>query len=152
MTRRRNYYHQGEYKVENKEKYYGKKNPKFRSSWEERFCYWCDHNISIKKWGFECLDIKYFSPIDNKVHRYFPDFYVEVLDKDTQKIIKYLVEIKPHDQTIPPKVPKRKTKRYLVEAEMYIINQCKWEAARKMCATRDLIFEIVTEKGNKIFS
>jgi hypothetical protein len=140
------YYHQGIYEVQNKDKYIGEKNPKFRSSWEERFCFFADNNEKVVKWGFECIDIKYYSPIDLKVHTYFPDFYMEVIDKNTKECLKYIVEVKPFDQTLPPKKPKKASKRYLTEVQTYIVNQCKWEAAQKMCATRGLIFKIITEK------
>jgi len=49
-----------------------------RSSWERKFCYWCDHNENILEWGSEEFWIPYRSPVDNKVHRYFPDFIVKV--------------------------------------------------------------------------
>ena len=141
------YYKQNEYKVLNKEKYIGDKNPKYRSSWEERFCYYLDTNINIKKWGYECISITYYNPIDYKVHRYFPDFYYEAIDIKN-KLVKYLIEVKPYEQTIPPKKPKNKRsqKRFLIEAKSFIINQYKWEAAKKFCASRGLIFQIITEK------
>jgi len=64
---------------------------------------------------------------------------------------KYLIEVKPDEQTKPPKRPKRKTakrmKRFLNEAETYIINRSKWESAQKFCAKRGLIWKVVTEKN-----
>jgi len=139
----------GEYTVENPNKYIGTKNPKYRSSWEEKFLYWCDHSPKIYKWGYECLDITYYSPIDNKVHRYFPDFYLEIYDVKNN-LNKYIVEVKPYKQTIPPKIPKRKTKNYLISVQTYITNQCKWEAANKFCASKNIKFKIITE--NEIFN
>ena len=39
---------------------------------------YCDLNENILEWGSEEIAIPYRSPIDNKVHRYFPDFYVKL--------------------------------------------------------------------------
>ena len=58
---------------------------------------------------------------------------------------KYLIEVKPKKQTVEPKLPKRKTKRYLTEVTTYITNQAKWEAAREWCADHGLEFIILTE-------
>ena len=41
-----------------------------RSSWERKFCRWCDLNENILAWGSEEFCIPYISPIDNRVHRY----------------------------------------------------------------------------------
>jgi hypothetical protein len=141
------HYSSGEYIVENKEKYIGEKNPKYRSSWEQKFCYFLDHNTNILRWGYESVSLTYFSPIDNKTHRYFLDFYFETVNKQGN-IEKYLVEVKPYEQTLPPKKPKNKKgeKRFLYEAQTYIINKCKWEAAEKFCKSRGVNFQIITEK------
>ena len=39
---------------------------------------YCDLNENILEWGSEEIAIPYRSPIDNRVHRYFPDFYVKL--------------------------------------------------------------------------
>lgn len=44
-----------------------------RSSWERKFCKWCDLNENIIEWGSEEFWIPYLSPVDRRVHRYFPD-------------------------------------------------------------------------------
>ena len=49
-----------------------------RSSWERKFCQYCDLNESILEWGSEEFWIPYRSPVDNKTHRYFPDFIIKV--------------------------------------------------------------------------
>ena len=51
-----------------------------RSSWERRFCHYCDLNENILEWGSEEFFIPYISPIDRRVHRYFPDFIIKVKD------------------------------------------------------------------------
>ena len=129
----------------NPQKYKGDwKNIICRSSWERRFCKWCDTNENIISWASEEFCIPYVSPTDNRVHRYFPDYLVKV--KETNGSIKtYVVEVKPKKQTVPPKQPKRQTKSYLYECVTYSINQAKWKAAREWCADRKIEFKIITE-------
>ena len=55
-----------------------------RSSWERKFCRWCDLNESILEWGSEEFWIPYLSPVDNKVHRYFPDFIIKVKERQVK--------------------------------------------------------------------
>ena len=73
---------------------------------------YCDRNDRILEWGSEEFFIPYRSPLDGKIHRYFPDFYVKVKTKQNT-IKKWVVEVKPKAQTRPPRTPKRKTKNIL---------------------------------------
>ena len=74
----------------------------YRSLWERKFMVYCDKNQNILEWASEEIAIPYRSPIDNRVHRYFPDFYMKV--KETNgKIKNYVIEVKPAKQTKPPK-------------------------------------------------
>ena len=66
---------------------------------------YCDTTPSILKWSSEEIAIPYKSPVDNRVHRYFPDFYVKVRES-SGKIVHKLIEVKPSKQTVPPKKPK----------------------------------------------
>jgi len=54
----------------------------FRSSWEFRFCKYCDTNEKILKWSSEPLQIPYYNPLDKKEHTYNVDFYMRVLKDD----------------------------------------------------------------------
>lgn len=105
---------------------------------------WCDYNPSVLEWGSETIIIPYKSPVDNKLHRYFVDFYVKVRDKEG-KITKYLVEIKPEKYTKPPDIPQRKTRRFLEEVFTYGTNQAKWKAANEFCKDRNMKFLVLTE-------
>ena len=117
----------------------------YRSLWELKFMKWCDSHDHIVEWGSEEIVVPYRSPLDGRVHRYFPDFYIKVKNKNgTMK--KYIIEIKPKKQTLEPKQPKRRTKRYLTEVTTYVTNQAKWEAAREWCLDRGLEFLILTEE------
>ena len=117
----------------------------YRSLWERKFMVYCDKNQNILEWASEEIAIPYRSPIDNRVHRYFPDFYMKV--KETNgKIKNYVIEVKPAKQTNPPKKPKRQTKGYIREAYEYARNQAKWKMAKEFCADRQWEFKVVTEK------
>ena len=112
----------------------------YRSLWERRLMVYCDENDKVIEWGSEELIIPYYSPLDGRTHRYFPDFYVK-----TSKGDKFLVEIKPKRQTKPPKIPKRKTKRFIYETHEWGRNQAKWEAAENVCDRHGWKFIILTE-------
>ena len=100
----------------------------YRSLWERKFMQYCDSTTNVLEWGSEEIALPYRSPIDNKVHRYFPDFYIKVKE-NTGQIKRYIIEIKPKKQTIAPKVQKKKTKGYVYEVYEYARNQAKWKAA-----------------------
>jgi hypothetical protein len=133
------------YKPENPRKYKGDyKNIICRSSWERKFCRWCDLNESILEWGSEEFFIPYRAP-DGKVRRYFPDFIMKV--KETNGEVKtYVIEVKPLRQTKPPKKKKRVTKSYIYECTTYAVNQAKWKAADEWCKDHKIEFKIITEK------
>ena len=115
----------------------------YRSLWERKFMVYCDKNQNILEWASEEIAIPYRSPIDNRVHRYFPDFYMKV--KETNgKIKNYVIEVKPAKQTKPPTKPKRQTKGYIREAYEYARNQAKWKMAKEFCADRQWEFKVVT--------
>jgi len=138
--------YKGKYKVRAPYKYKG--NPTkviYRSLWERKFMTYCDTNINILEWGSEEVYMWYKSPIDNRPHRYFPDFYIKVREKNGT-IKKYIIEVKPQRQTKPPAKPKRQTKGYLREAFEYAKNQAKWKAANEWCLDRGFEFKVITEK------
>ena len=137
--------YRGRYYPTHPKKYKG--NPSniiYRSLWERKFMVYCDKNDRILEWGSEEFFIPYRSPIDGKIHRYFPDFYVKVKTKqDTTK--KWVVEVKPKIQTRPPRTPKRKTKKYINEVRNWAINDAKWKNAIEYCKDRNMEFIIITE-------
>jgi len=136
---------QGKYKPQNPQKYKGDPtNIIYRSSWERKFLVYCDNNKNIIEYSSEEIALPYRSPLDNRVHRYFPDFYIKVKESNGQ-IKKYLVEIKPKKQTVEPQIKQRKTKQYIYEVTEWAKNQAKWKAAREFCEDRQWQFKIVTE-------
>ena len=116
----------------------------YRSLWERKFMQYCDSTTNVLEWGSEEIALPYRSPIDNKVHRYFPDFYIKVKE-NTGQIKRYIKEIKPKKQTIAPKVQKKKTKGYVYEVYEYARNQAKWKAAEEFCKDRRWEFKVLTE-------
>jgi hypothetical protein len=138
-------YHQGKFKPKNPQKYKGDPtNIIYRSSWERKFLKYCDTNENIIEYSSEEIALPYRSPVDGKIHRYFPDFYIKVKES-TGETKKYLIEIKPKKQLVKPKVPKRQTKGYLYEVYEYAKNQAKWETAREYCKDRNWEFKVLTE-------
>jgi hypothetical protein len=138
--------YKGYYRISNPSKYRGDlQEVIYRSSWELRFMKYCDFNDAVVEWGSETIIIPYRSPVDNKVHRYFVDFYVKIRDS-SNKVTKYLIEIKPEKFTKPPEIPKRKTKRFIEEVFNYGTNQAKWKAAGEFCQDRGMKFLVLTEK------
>ena len=116
----------------------------YRSLWERKFMQYCDSTTNVLEWGSEEIALPYLSPVDNKVHRYFPDFYIKV-QENTGRIKRYLIEVKPLKQTMKPKKPKRQTKNYLREVYEYAKNQAKWKAATEYCEDRMWEFKVMTE-------
>ena len=133
------------FKPQHPEKYQGNANNIVcRSSWERRFCRWCDTNENILRWASEEFSIGYISPVDNRPHRYYPDFLIEVKESNG-KVKKYVVEVKPKKQTLPPKKKSRVTKSYIYECKQYAVNQAKWAAAAEFCLDNGVEFKIITE-------
>ena len=138
-------YKQGFFKPVNPEKYIGDPtNIVYRSGWEKRVMEWCDTNLNVIRWASEEIVIPYISPLDNRPHRYFVDFYVEAVGRDGETK-KMLLEVKPLAQTKEPKMPKRRTKRYITEVVTYGINQAKWKAAEDYCRKKGWEFRVITE-------
>jgi|TARA_B110000858_G_scaffold83079_1_gene96287 hypothetical protein len=133
--------HRGRFNPKNPEKYRGDVTSiVYRSGYEVKFMNWCDKNSDVTEWNSEEVVVPYRSPMDNKVHRYFIDFYIKVNGKQ------YLIEVKPDRFTRAPVIPKRKTKRFLNEVAQFAVNEAKWKSAREFCADRNLEFKIITEK------
>jgi hypothetical protein len=138
--------YKGRYRVNNTSKYRGDVNEViYRSSWECKFMKWCDNNPAVLEWGSEIMVIPYKSPVDNKIHRYFVDFYIKVKDRNGH-VLKYLIEIKPERFTKPPEIPKRQSKKFIDEVFLYGQNQAKWKAADEYCSSRGMKFMVLTEK------
>lgn len=136
--------YKGKYKPSYPKKYKGDPtNVIYRSLWERKFMVYCDKNENVLEWSSEEIALPYKSPLDNRIHRYFPDFYIKV--KEGNKIQKYLIEIKPKKQVREPKIQTKKTKSYIYEVTEYVKNQAKWKSAQEFCEDRQWKFKIMTE-------
>lgn len=140
--------YKGTYEPANPEKYKG--DPSrivYRSSWERRFMYWCDTNPDVLSWASEEVIIPYRCATDNRMHRYFVDFWVEkVVNRETGEKERWIVEVKPSSQTKVPKKTGRKTeKTYLKECQTYAKNISKWDAAKAWAEKHGHRFLLVTE-------
>lgn len=138
--------YKGYFKPRNPSKYKGDPtNIIYRSRWESKFMNYLDSHPDVLKWSSEEIIIPYRSPVDGKVHRYFPDFVVQ--KRNPQGIIETLmVEIKPADQTKAPVKKKTINKAYINEVMTWGVNQAKWKAAKEYCEDRKWKFLILTEK------
>lgn len=141
-------YKQGFFKPINPEKYKGNTSRGsivYRSGWELKLMSKLDKHPDVKLWSSEEVVIPYISPIDNRYHRYFVDFYVEFEDKDGNEK-KWLIEVKPKKQVTPPVRKKhQKEKTFLKEVLTWGVNEAKWKAAREACKNKGWEFKIFTE-------
>lgn len=137
--------YKGKFRPRNPLKYKGDpSNIVYRSRWELVLMMRFDAHPDVIQWASEEFTVPYVSPVDGKVHRYFPDFWVK--KKNPQGIVEVIViEVKPAIQTTAPAVQNKKTRRYLTEVRTWGINSAKWKAAREYCADRDWKFIIMTE-------
>jgi len=101
--------------------------------------YW-DSRADVLRWNSEEIAIPYLSPADNKVHLYYPDFYVELLDKDNV-LQKFIVEVKPLHES-EEKFAKGDRAKASLE-----INNAKWAAAAIYCETRGYKFKTITQRS-----
>lgn len=138
--------YKGRFTPKNPKKYNGDSNNIiYRSSWEFRVMKYLDENPNIIWWSSEELIIPYKSPIDQKIHRYFPDFVAKTQTRDG-KVVTYVLEVKPLKQTQKPAQRKRKTQTYINEMVTYAVNQEKWRAADIFCREHGWQFKVLTEK------
>ena len=143
-------YKSGKFEPSKPEKYIGDiHNIIYRSSWEYRFCVYCDTNDAILKWSSEPMAIKYFNPLDKKEHDYNVDFYIKVL-KESGEEQEWIIEIKPERQTKKPiyegAMTLTKLKSYNHSMQVWITNQAKFKAAKEWAEKRGFRFGVVDEK------
>ena len=135
----------GKFRPSQRHKYKGDPtNIIYRSLWELKFMKWCDKNENVLEWGSEEIIIPYISPVDNRIHRYYPDFYVKAITREG-RIARSIIEVKPAAQTKPPR-KRKKTRAFITEVKTWNVNSAKWRAARQFCAHKGMTFIILTEK------
>lgn len=136
--------YKGKFKPKNPNKYKGDPtNIIYRSLWEFKLMKNLDEHPEIVQWSSEELFIPYKSPIDNKWHRYFPDFIVKKINNGIKETL--MIEVKPKSQVLAPKKQEKATKRYINEVYTWGVNQAKWKAAEEFCLDRGWKFMLMTE-------
>lgn len=134
--------HKGRYKPENPEKYRGDvTNIVWRSSWELRMFKRLDRDPNVVSWSSEEIVITYKDQSSGKMRRYFPDVAFKRSDGK-----KFLVEIKPLKETIPPTKTGKSERRFMTECVTYAKNRSKWAAAERWCEQRGYTFLLITER------
>jgi hypothetical protein len=137
-------FRQGYFTPKNPHKYVGDPNKiRYMSSWELELHTFFDGNTNVLRWASEEIAIPYIKPTDGKIHKYYPDYWVEYVNSKGE-IVQELIECKPKDQT---KTPRSNRKHVLYEQLTYAINTAKWQAAQEWCRQRNITFRIVTEKS-----
>lgn len=147
----------GYFKPKNPQKYTGdSSNIVYRSGWELLVMKYLDENTNVVKWSSDGLGmdnmpteesglaVPYISPVDKRVHRYFPDFVAQVRTINGE-IKTFVLEVKPKAQTVEPQKKTRKTKQYISEVITWGINKEKWKSAREFCKQRGWEFRLITE-------
>ena len=145
---------QGYYTLINHEKYIG--DPMqiiYRSSWEFKFCKYCDLTEDIVKWSsepnFPPFPIRYMNPVSQTERNYYVDFYLRL--RDENNIEKdYIVEVKPNNHLRLPNPIKgnktlKKLKSYNYLLESYLVNEAKSIAAQEFARNLGYEYMIVTE-------
>ena len=141
----------GRFIPKNPKKYVGDhKNIIYRSTWEAKVMSWLDKNDDILSWASEELVVPYKSPVDGRVHRYFPDFLVKLRTKDGQ-LKTLMIEVKPKKQSRPPEKKKRITKQYINEVTTWGVNRAKWKAAIEYCKDRKWEFTVMVSDTGQSF-
>ena len=130
---------QGVYKVTNRAKYVGKREPRYRSGWEHSFMTFCDHNDHILQWASESISIPYLNPLSGKMTIYIPDFLITYRTRD-DRMCAEVIEIKPKKQSV---IESKQSSR---DRAIVAVNYAKWAAAQKWCARNGLVFRVITEE------
>jgi hypothetical protein len=129
----------GRYIPRNPQKYWGNPNNiYFRSSWELTCCKFFDMSNAVSRWNSEEIHISYISPRDHRVHQYWPDFMVELINAN-KEIERWLIEVKPLKET---SIEHAKT---VYDKIAVAVNQAKWDAAIKFAAANNMKFKVITE-------
>jgi hypothetical protein len=149
---RKSAFKQSYFEPRNIQKYLGSFPIICRSSWERKFAIFCDTNDKVVKWSSEPVEIKYYNTFDNKFHKYYPDYFIQI---NRDGIFQgYLVEVKPHSQLIKPTPPKRLTEKtvssFKRSYQTYVTNLCKMDALKKYAEGRNMKVLIITEKSSLI--
>ena len=132
----------GIYRVSNKEKYLGQCSPEYKSRLEAKMMFYLDHSPGVLKWTYESFPIKYVDESSNgKIRNYYIDFVAVVKTPKGPQTV--WIEVKTESEANFPGPQARKNPETM---KLWIKNQSKWAAARKLAESRGHKFIVITEK------
>jgi TnsA endonuclease N terminal len=132
-------YAQGVFQLTNPQKYVGRRQPLYRSSWEHAVMRLCDNHPGILQWANEALHINYQNPFTGKNTIYVPDFFVMFQDANGKQHGE-IWEVKPQKET--SLMEAGRSPRAQAAA---VLNAAKWQACRQFCSAHGLQFRVITE-------
>ncbi len=146
-------YFQGIFTPKNKEKCLNKDKVVYRSGWEVQVMLYLDKAPEVTQWASEGIVVPYIG-VDGEPHRYFVDFFVKIINPNTNKPEVFLIEVKPKRQTVlkPATKATKNTKKRLNEEITYATNIAKWNAAENFCLKKGWKFRVVTEQELGVLS
>lgn len=135
---------QGLFTPRNPHKYIGDPTKiRYMSSYELETHKFFDGNERVLRWSSEEIAIPYLKPTDRKMHKYYPDYWVEYINKDGE-VVQEIIEVKPASQT---RVPRANSKHKVYEQLTLAVNVAKWQAAQAFCESKGWKFRIITERS-----
>jgi len=142
-------YINGVYNIRYKKKYKGDTTKIiYRSSYERKFCVYCDTSDKVLSWSSEPFTIPYNCPLLGKKREYLIDFYARI-QNERGEINDFLIEVKPKAKLRKPIPPKNQTLKklqtYNTAMKEFLTNMAKFSAARLYAIKIGYKFIIVTE-------
>lgn len=131
----------GTYHVRNKDKYMGQYDPIYKSKLEAKMMFYLDHNENVVKWNYEAFPIKYLDESTNKVRNYYIDFIAIV--KAGSHLQTVWIEVKSESETHAPGKRAAKNQKAV---DLWIKNQSKWKAAKRLAESKGHKFVVISEK------
>lgn len=132
----------GTYYPLNRKKFLGESLPVFKSNLERKFMLYADRNPNIIAVSYEGFHINYIDTTSSppKPRKYYIDFilYVRTPTGTPRKI---WVEVK-----MSKEVKKPTRSKNPMDMQIWLKNQCKWNAAIKLARQRGVDFKIITDK------
>lgn len=132
----------GRFIPKNPQKYIGKGQATWRSSWELHMMQFLDQHPGVEAWMSEGLRIPYRNPFTGKMTFYVPDFTVQYVDKNNNQHVE-LLEIKPAGQTHIEMAKGNRDKSAIA------LNYAKWTSAQAFAKEHGMVFRVITE--NQLF-
>ena len=131
----------------NKEKYAGTTPPQFKSLLERAMMAYLDKTPQILRWTYEPRSILYkdLTMLDEhgrpgKQRKYYIDF-VAIIKHKSGNLKTIWIEVKSDKETHAPS-----EKAGSEAKKIWIRNNCKWSAAKRLCESKGFEFHVITDK------